>query len=236
LLPQEAELRGKCEDAARRMWMGRWAAAAAAAKDARLQRQREDAALAAADASMGRGRQSKRRLGALSAAAAAAEMELLQLLPGERQVGSGVGCCTNAQLVKHARAAWCTGQPCILLLGMVGVCALLLCSIEHKDLRHSCNHKQYQAALLIVGLVVCLFCCCRRSAHAVPAAATRQRWLTSAQHQWPSCWQQHWPACQLMRSQRATPHLAPSCCLHWHATAAAWLQEVLLQLVVWLLV
>jgi hypothetical protein len=102
LLLQEAELRGKCEDAAQRMWMGRWAAAAAAAKEARLQRQREDAALAAADVSVGRARQNKRRLGVLSAAAAA-ELELLQLIPGERQVGAaawwrGVAACTAWEL------------------------------------------------------------------------------------------------------------------------------------------
>jgi hypothetical protein len=96
LLLQEAELRGKCEDAARRMWMGRWAAAAAAAKAARLKRQREDAALAASDVSMGRGRQGKRRLGVLSAAAAA-ELELLQLVPGEPQV-RGPGGCTEGML------------------------------------------------------------------------------------------------------------------------------------------
>jgi hypothetical protein len=39
-----------------------------------------------------------------------------------------------------------------------------------------------------------------------------------------------------MRSRPPTPHLAPSCCLDWHATAAAWPQQALLQLLVWLLV
>jgi hypothetical protein len=108
------------------MWVGRWAAAAAAAKAARVQRQREDAALAAADASMGRGRQSKRRLGALSAAAAA-EMELLQLLPGERQVRGGGAALHQQQLGGGlGLLAWRTSsrRSRILLVCMADACAM----------------------------------------------------------------------------------------------------------------